>query len=422
MTNHHVLDKEYIETKDIIISLNNEEDYLNIDMDPSIGRRFYTDEQFDSTFIEIKENEIDKNRIHFLEVDQRIDNYRTTGYDLQSLKNEPIYILNYPENSNIVNSRGVLKQVKDNEKIIHDCQTRYGSSGSPILSLNTFQVLGIHSQGKKGENKEVNRGYFIHKPIFEFLEYIKETPIPNNNKKNENKEKEKIVVKDTPKDEQEKKENKEIDSLNIMTIIYRVRPNDSYIKIFGKQFVENNRYKCKIIVEDNEQDICEKLPVNDNIKRKNTLEILLIETSTINDMSYLFGGDYFDGCEALLSVPDIHKWDTKNVTNMSHLFNNCTSLQSLPDISEWNTSKVTDMNTMFSNCQSLLYLPDISKWDTSNVTNMAYMFQSCGKLSNLPDIGRWNTDKVTYMKDMFTGSNPALNVPVKFKNQECKIF
>jgi surface protein len=207
-----------------------------------------------------------------------------------------------------------------------------------------------------------------------------------------------------------------------MTIRYKVNPNDKNIKIFGKQFVENNKSKCKIIVEGNERNICEKLDLTDNMRRKNILEIKLIETSTINDMSYLFGGDYHYGCKALFSVPDFDKWDTKNVTNMNHLFNNCELLQSLPDISVWNTSNVTDMNTMFSNCQSLLYLPDISKWDTSNVTNMAYMFQSCGKLSNLPDIGRWNTDKVTYMKDMFTGSNPALNVPVKFKNQECKIF
>ena len=43
---------------------------------------------------------------------------------------------------------------------------------------------------------------------------------------------------------------------------------------------------------------------------------------------------------------------------------------SLPDISKWNTSKVTNMSDMFYKCSSLLSLPDISKWNTSNVTNM----------------------------------------------------
>jgi len=49
---------------------------------------------------------------------------------------------------------------------------------------------------------------------------------------------------------------------------------------------------------------------------------------------------------------------------MSDLFHNCRSLSSLPDISKWNTSNVNNMsnkNEMFSVCFSLLLLPDISK-------------------------------------------------------------
>ena len=43
----------------------------------------------------------------------------------------------------------------------------------------------------------------------------------------------------------------------------------------------------------------------------------------------------FSHCESLKSLPDIFKWDTKNVTNMSHMFRNCSFLNSLPDISKW---------------------------------------------------------------------------------------
>ena len=39
------------------------------------------------------------------------------------------------------------------------------------------------------------------------------------------------------------------------------------------------------------------------------------------------------------------------------------------------------MSSMFSNCESLSSLPDISKWDTKNVTNMSGMFYFCNKLS-----------------------------------------
>ena len=35
---------------------------------------------------------------------------------------------------------------------------------------------------------------------------------------------------------------------------------------------------------------------------------------------------------------------------------------------------------------SLKSLPDISKWNTSNVINMSYMFSGCTSLNSLPDI------------------------------------
>jgi len=38
---------------------------------------------------------------------------------------------------------------------------------------------------------------------------------------------------------------------------------------------------------------------------------------------------------------------------MSYMFYDCSSLQSLPDISKWNTENVTDMSCMFDSCSSL---------------------------------------------------------------------
>ena len=43
------------------------------------------------------------------------------------------------------------------------------------------------------------------------------------------------------------------------------------------------------------------------------------------------------------------------------------------------------MSSMFSGCSSLNNLPDISKWDTKNVTNMGYMFSGCSKLKKIPE-------------------------------------
>ena len=44
----------------------------------------------------------------------------------------------------------------------------------------------------------------------------------------------------------------------------------------------------------------------------------------------------FDGCKSLKELPDISKWDTKNVTDMSYMFDGCKSLKELPDISKGN--------------------------------------------------------------------------------------
>ena len=44
------------------------------------------------------------------------------------------------------------------------------------------------------------------------------------------------------------------------------------------------------------------------------------------------------------------------------------------------------MTYMFYNCYSLLSLPDISKWNTSNVINMSYLFSHCKLILSLPDI------------------------------------
>ena len=67
-------------------------------------------------------------------------------------------------------------------------------------------------------------------------------------------------------------------------------------------------------------------------------------------------------------------------------------------------------------CFMVSTLPDISKWNTSNVTNMSYMFNWCTSLSSLPDISKWNTSNVTNINGMFSGCKSSLNIPSKFKN------
>jgi len=62
---------------------------------------------------------------------------------------------------------------------------------------------------------------------------------------------------------------------------------------------------------------------------------------------------------------------------MKCMFYECLSISSLPDISKWNTNNVSNITDIFKGCSSLSSLPDISKWNTNNITDIASMFNKC---------------------------------------------
>jgi len=64
----------------------------------------------------------------------------------------------------------------------------------------------------------------------------------------------------------------------------------------------------------------------------------------------------------------------------------------LPDISKWNTDYIIDISFLFYGCSSLKELTDISKWDTINILRMSYLFSECSSLDFLPDISKWNME------------------------------
>ena len=109
---------------------------------------------------------------------------------------------------------------------------------------------------------------------------------------------------------------KEITEINI---IYDIKEGNE-IKIFGKEFVKNNKNICKMIIDNKEYEITERYDIKS--KKINKLKIKL---EGIN-----------------------------NVTNMSFMFSECSSLSSLPDISKWNTNNVNDMEDMFSECTNII--------------------------------------------------------------------
>ena len=125
-------------------------------------------------------------------------------------------------------------------------------------------------------------------------------------------------------------------------IEYIIDEKDEKIKLFGSEFVENNKEKCILIINENIYKLSEYI---------NRKEIKIKDKKFRIELIEIF-----------------------NVNNMSYMFNDCSSLLSIHDISEWNTNNVNDMSYMFGGCSLLEFLPDLSKWNTNNVTNMSFMF------------------------------------------------
>ena len=226
--------------------------------------------------------------------------------------------------------------------------------------------------------------------------------------------------------------------------------NDRYIKLFGSDFVKRNKDKCKIIYNENENDLMEDFKLDNNYIHNDSIKIKLRINNNITDLSHMFyeckellsirdlsidnfnitdinksfdGNNFNNSSEKADNSNEIDKSETfyndnlilssiqkntnssayneinelnyfkenifTNVTNMSYMFFGCSSLISLPDISKWNTKNVRDMSMMFRGCSSLISLPDISKWDTKNVNDMSYIFSRCSSLKSLPDISKW---------------------------------
>ena len=202
IASNHVLGKQDIEpNKKIKISLNNENKYLEIEIDNS--RKTFSSEKYDVTMIEMKQNDgipLDS----FIEIDKDIykDNFK------EIFNKKSIYLLHYPKGKEICESREMLMNIsEDNYTIIHCCDSDNGSSGGPLINLKNNKVIGIH----KGFNGKVNIGSILREPIDIFYQQLK-----NNNKINNNTNKDKLQIlnKNNNPEEQSSNQMKKEQTMN----------------------------------------------------------------------------------------------------------------------------------------------------------------------------------------------------------------
>ena len=356
ITNNHILNENDIDDdKNINIMINN--DVKKIEIDNSRKKYTNSDKNIDITIIEIKPN---KDKIYnYLEIDE---NYINNKKENIQLEYKSIYILHYP-NEVLSVSYGLITDIIDNKIINHYCNTGEGSFGSPILSLKTFKVIGIHYSGS--QNNKLNYGTFIKFAIDEFNKY-------NKYEKNEN-------------------ENGIINEIkNEINIIYKT-DEEGIENIFGEKFVENNKNNIELIINGNKNDLINKYEL-----RKGENSIKMIIKNRITNLEYMF----FE-CKSLKNIEELKYLDTKDINNFNYIFFGCSSLSDIKGLESWNVSNGNNFNVMFGGCSSLSDIKALENWNVSNGNNFSGMFNGCSSLSDIKALENWNVSNGKNFSGMF---------------------
>ena len=139
----------------------------------------YTNQKYNTTIIEIKENDSIQS---YLELDDIliydiIDNVNNN----QEYENKMVYILQKIEGE-LSLSYGAITGISPNKyceyEFFHNCWTNGESGGSPILNINN-KIIGIH--WGHGRNFKIKKGTFLNYPVKEFIHQYCSSKIKNKN-------------------------------------------------------------------------------------------------------------------------------------------------------------------------------------------------------------------------------------------------
>ena len=169
ITCHHVIDENSLtQGSEIKFTLDNDNIKKSIVIDNS--RRIYTNNDKDITIIQINPEEDEINYDAFLNVD---DNIYKNNDDIYI--NKSVYAIHYEEGKKKKKSPGIITIISEDKfNFKHNCTTKDGSSGAPIINLENFGVMGIHKGSSKPEDKnKINYGTLLKIPIDEFNELHK---------------------------------------------------------------------------------------------------------------------------------------------------------------------------------------------------------------------------------------------------------
>lgn len=98
---------------------------------------------------------------------------------------------------------------------------------------------------------------------------------------------------------------------------------------------------------------------------------------------------------------DLNWIDTSKIDDMSWLFEDKSTKRGLNyDVSKWDVSNVKHFTAMFSWCTK--FDCDLSKWDVSNGEHFGGMFKHCTSFKG-KGLDKWNIDPHAHTYQMFSG-------------------
>ena len=378
-TCHHILGNDDLQQgKEIKLIFSDKEKIIKLDE----SRKIYTskESEYDTSIVELKEED-EFNEEDLLEVDN--DLYREDKLG-DIYKDKSIYTIHYEKGKEAKHSLGKIMEIEsDNMRFKHKCLTKDGSSGAPILNLDTYNVIGIHLGVNK--NYDYNIGILIKSPINAFNELF-----PPNLKNSE------ILL------------SLKVEKADVNKTIYflgNIDDKDKNKNNSNCNLKELNEAKIKIYLDEKEINFSKYFEP----KKEGTYEIKLKFLSLMTDCSCMFYK-----CSNIKNI-DLSNFETKNVENMSCMFANCNKLKEI-DLSSLNSENVTNMSAMFSDCNNLKSL-DLSSFNTTNVKDMSCMFSNCEKLKEI-DLSSFDTKKVINMSAMFANCKTLKEIDLSFFDTE----
>jgi hypothetical protein len=153
MTNNHVLDEKFFKNSfQLLVEFKNEERHIRLN-----DRIKYTNKNLDFSIVEILPTDSIFNDITFL----KIDDYIMDNESEENYINDDICIFQFPLGGELSFDKGKIKSI-DGYQIEHMVSTEFGSSGSPILLLKNFKIMGLHNARYVENNLGIFMKYILN--------------------------------------------------------------------------------------------------------------------------------------------------------------------------------------------------------------------------------------------------------------------